>query len=527
MSWKKYRELFETRDVDESQFILGVDIGNLTSAVAFYNAVSREPEIIDVSGGYGRASAPTSLSYIPDANEWVFGEYSALSAGSGDVAVSGLVEKLGNNEYCEIDAKPVSVTHLLAIYIKDLLSNCKNINPRAEIAGIVAAVPCYASEEATSELLSALREAGYERSVVALVSDQECLLTRFYFNRPVITENILIIDFGGREIRGGLYSVAPDGENAFVKRLSSVFDDKLSARAINDAAEGFFTSFYEKAAGTPRDKLDKRTLDNLSAFSYQHRDLLFQKNKTKPVKVYYNFAYQPFQQQITDSEIETLMRPFYNRFSLFLSDLLKKTTPGEFTKRDISAVICAGGGFEAFWARDEVKKAFPYSDIVLYKNPKGVIAEGACVIAAERMNALRAAAGRLTPNVRNFTITDPHQLKTDIGVMASFNASERFMPIIERNSLWWQRRAPKSFIVNEPVRGPVYVGLFTRNADFETSQIGKLVLDGLPERPAGTTRIKMAFEFTNLNKLRVTATDMGFGELFPAVDYKKTFEIML
>jgi hypothetical protein len=41
-------------------------------------------------------------------------------------------------------------------------------------------------------------------------------------------------------------------------------------------------------------------------------------------------------------------------------------------------------------------------------------------------------------------------------------------------------------------------------------------LDGLPDRPEGTTRLRLHMEFTGERVCTAEVTDLGFGELFPA-----------
>ena len=41
-------------------------------------------------------------------------------------------------------------------------------------------------------------------------------------------------------------------------------------------------------------------------------------------------------------------------------------------------------------------------------------------------------------------------------------------------------------------------------------------LEGLPERPARTTRLNVHIEMTAVDQAAITVEDMGFGELFPS-----------
>jgi len=181
VNWKKYKEMPSDAKQNEVYYIIGLDIGNDSSCMAFYNLSERVPETIDLSGGYGKPSVPTVMQYISETKEWVFGEYAILNRGVGtEVTMSALMERLGRFDYIDVDGKAMSVANVLALFVKELLSNVKNINPKAEIVGIVAAVPAYFSEQAHEEFERVFKLAGYEKELIGFVPDRECVLAHYY-----------------------------------------------------------------------------------------------------------------------------------------------------------------------------------------------------------------------------------------------------------------------------------------------------------------------------------------------------------
>ena len=44
----------------------------------------------------------------------------------------------------------------------------------------------------------------------------------------------------------------------------------------------------------------------------------------------------------------------------------------------------------------------------------------------------------------------------------------------------------------------------------------RLTLEGLPERPRNTTRLKFHIEMTAVDQIMATIEDMGFGEIYPS-----------
>ena len=526
MAWKKFRERFKKHKPDENQFVLGLDLGNAMSSIAYFDAIRQAPEVIDMSGGYGKPSVPTVLQYAPAAKEWIYGEYAVLNHDTGrEQTFNNLVDRLGKNEYAEVNGKPISAASLLGLYCKDLVSACKSLNPKAEIAGIVAAVPSYITDNAKAEYLAAFQAAGLERELITLLPDRECIFHRYYYNKPPAAERILLLDFGSREIRGGIYDTAPDAAlGLHIDCVSSLFDRSLGVQHVNARVQDYFSDFYCTKTNTAKDALPASVQAQLLVFTHQHKDLLFQKAPgVKPVKLYYNFAYPPLQQAVSAEDVHGLIAPFADGFTAFLQNVCSKTvaahTSNPVTREGIQTVLCTGGGFEMLWARQLVQAAFPDSRVVFGRNVKGMIAEGAGIAAAAALGIIPAKAQR---------VTDRHMLNTDIGIKVLTEQKERFMPLVERNSFWWQEREPAYFILNEATgTQTTALELFRRTETGEIRPLGRAALAGLPARPAGTTKLKLLCRCDSYDTLTAVVADAGFGELFPSCGFEKTYHFAL
>jgi len=509
MYWKTYKALAPKDKRDETYYVVGIDIGNETSGLAFYNLHENIPETIDISGGYGKPSVPTVVQYIAETKEWVFGEYAVLNQGVGtEVTLQYLVKKLGQFDYVEIDNKPVSIMTILSLFIKELLSSIRNINPKAEIAGIVAAIPAYLGAAGQEELRRAFCAAGYEKELIALVAGRECVLAHHYSGHHVNDAKILLLDYGNREVRGGLYHIQENSETYTAKAVSSLFDESIGIQAIWEDVYNFFRSQYYAI------KQQEPAPDQLTAFIYQHRDMLFKKNiRTKPAKLYFNFVYPPFQKDVSYHDSDRLVKPYRQQFLHFLRDLFSKNIHGEATAPgDVDTVLCTGGGFEMLWVREAVTEVVGSGRSRTYKNSKMVVAEGAALIAAQ---LLGVAAGK------RIVVEDTHQLTIDIGLVAG-NA---FIPLVERDSFWWQDHKPKLLLVNSKVTDNVQLKFAKRTQNGDEHLLVSHNLTGLPARPKGTTRLKLDVKFTTNTTMQVNVTDIGFGELFPITNYGRELAV--
>ena len=526
MNWKRYKDLPLSEKYNETYYIIGLDIGDDSTGLAFYNLYENAPEPIDPSGGYGKPSIPTVMQYIPETKEWVFGEYAILNQSGGtEITFKSLTRRLGHFDYMDIGGKPVSVVSILSMFIRELLASVRNINPRAEIVGIVAAVPAYFSEPAGEELTRAFKLAGYEKELIALVPDREVVLQRHFHDSMTKGEKVLILDYGSREVRGGVYAAGDEG----VKSLSSIFDDSIGTGVLGEDVYRLLESCYKAHArdyDMEGDANARQLGEQLTAFAYQHKDILFQKNiRAKPAKLYFNFVYPPFQQTITHEDVEDLIRPYRQQFTRFIRDALEKTICREITvpknarpktisPHDIGAVVCTGGGFEMLWVREAVAAIFTRSQIRMYKNAKLVTAEGAALVAARLLGVTKG---------HSISVEDNHQLPADIGL----SAGDVFLPLALKGTFWWQKHQPALVLVNSPVNGELRLTLAARNASGEARQLADYSLKGLPSRPKGTTRLKFGVDFRSNTDLTLSVEDLGFGELFPKTSYAGEFAVKL
>ena len=510
MDWKDFRALEPKEKRDEAYYLIGIDVGNDSSAIAFFNMSTNAPETIDLSGGYGKPSIPTAVQYIADTKEWVFGEYAILNQSSGEVFTS-LMGRMGNFEHVSIDGKPMRVAHILGLFVKELLGSVRNINPKAVIAGIIANVPTYFSEEAGEEFKEVFDSAGYREELIALVPDRECILARHYRVLPGKEERVLILDFGHRELRGGLYKVSSENNCICAKSLSSFFDESISMESVDKEVGILFDKLFSEVSENAGTDLPEQ----LAAFTFQHKDLLFQKNiRAKPIKLYFNFAYPPVQATVGREIVDTLVKPYSAGFNRFVSDVLRKNIEGRQTSlSDINSSICVGGGFEMLWAREAVESLFSAGKTSFVKSPKLVNAEGAALIAARE-------AGLDIPIIK---LEDNHQLTSDFG----FVDKGLFIPLALRNSFWWQKHLPKLFIVNAPVDGEIELMIGGRTDQSTIRELHKISLNGLPVRPKGVTRLLAELSFASHTDMTLSISDKGFGDLFPKTDYQRLFEIKL
>ena len=447
------------------EFILGVELGEISSVVAFYDTKTRKTELIDISGGFGKISVPTAALYFRETDEWVFGE-GALNCTFGEAYLG---EQLLND------------SDVLNRYVRYLADHLKNIEPLNETS---------------------------EGAVAAIRS--ECVFNYHYSHKLILKENVLLIDFDDNECRIGVYEILPNFGGIEAKCIIELHNKELSVKTITNKINKLFVRYYCEHTGEKADCLPLDILEQLWEFSQHNKSEFFIENERgDAINLYYNFTCPAFKRTVTPKEIEMFYNPTKHDIEQILFEIMEI-----YAVKKLNTVLCVGSGFEITWLRRFIQERFVDSNVVFYQNPKGVVAEGACLIAAQKKG------------VACFTgikIIDACELCFDIGFITIKNG---FDVLFERGTLWWQALSRSVIIINEDVGvEPCIIEIIALKQSGRYEVIGELILCSLPSRPAGTTRLGIEIWFTHHDSLIVKVEDLGFGIFFPSSGYKEKFEI--
>ena len=488
--------------LNDNQFVLGIDLGNSTSAISYFDGRKGQPEIIDISGGYGKVTMPTAVQYLTETDEWVFGEYALTNpTEETDILYVDLIEQLG---------KKKNIADIMSRYIDELISTVTSINPKAEIVGIVVSIPDNFLKEALSELETAFETSGLLSKIIDFVPHSECIFANHFYSKKAAKETVLLMDFGSRELRGSVSRVDKK-EEISIRPISYMADESLGTSKIDKSLENIFTRYFSKNREMREPTEQEKT--QIATFVHQYRDLVFQKNTSnKPVKLYFNFTHPAFEHVMSEIEVKGVIEPYSDTMKKFLKDLIDHCVDEKTVEfNDIDTILCTGGGFEMFWASQLVEELFPNADISMYKNSKVKAAEGATMVAAEKLGLVE-----LVP----LKFEQMHQIRTDIGIL--IGKDRVFSPIIEHKKFSWQKKYEAIVLVQEKPNVDFDIDIVRKEIDGSISMLDKIKIKGL-EHKQGTTRLKLLLEPLSHKELQVNVTDYGFGEISKATDYEDVF----
>ena len=164
-----------------------------------------------------------------------------------------------------------------------------------------------------------------------------------------------------------------------------------------------------------------------------------------------------------------------------------------------SGIFITGSGFSSKWAKKSVK-ALSRGGARVFAGDN-LFVRGACLTCVERLE--RRA-------FRNRIYLGPELAMATVGIDVRDGGNVVFYPLVRAGISWYENAAECQIILDD--RRDLMVTVVSMDGEHHRNE--KLPLAGLPERPEGATRLLIAAECVDKETCRVTARDLGFGELY-------------
>ena len=114
----------------------------------------------------------------------------------------------------------------------------------------------------------------------------------------------------------------------------------------------------------------------------------------------------------------------------------------------------------------------------------------------------------------DFMFLSEDMITGTISVWTYSDATKKELIFSRMATPWYEADSSHEFILDDLDEIEIMVKNDVRN----TKKSHFIVLDGLPKRPAKTTRIRIRVKFLDPKSCVVTIKDMGFGEIYKGTD---------
>jgi len=535
MNWEHYKQQIEERGkLPEDWYIIGIDLGTTNSLISYWDNSNNRPELIDISNGFGKIPLPSVVQYREEDNdkdepaEWVIGEeaYRTMKI-YPETTIRSVKRLMGTNETFTLGGLQLLPEDISAKILQELVEHVNDLNPKAEIAGLVVSVPYDFDDAAKKATMRACELAGLSDKLICLIEEPKAATLTFNArNQLNLNEKIMVFDFGGGTLDITIFHITEKDENRI--KLQVISEGGEAFHGGDNIDEVLLEQCYEyvnKKTGQTQAEIAPENQIELSIRAREAKERL---SGVTFFRIPFTFCIPPFVEQLTREDFQEMIQPFIDKTRKLVQRALLETYTGVLTADDIDRVLLEGGSSKMPWVREMLLDIFNEDKIHASELPAGNISIGATYYAAMKMGLLAQPDMESEKVTVDFEVTVPH----DIGLEIAGAGGSRFFTMIRRGTSY--SLAKKSHVFTLSGTTPEEMQTFDlrilermhREDTFENCKlIGEVSIVGLPERPSGKTKLKITLMVEEEGGLvKGTVEDMGFGDEFPSSDFKEDFD---
>lgn len=182
------------------------------------------------------------------------------------------------------------------------------------------------------------------------------------------------------------------------------------------------------------------------------------------------------------------------------------------SERRVSTVYLIGSGFAGEWYQDSLQVLCRDRRVFLGNN---LYSKGACYAGKERL----CKGGIL----KGYAFLGKDMLKANLGMHVVRRGTDAYLALLDAGVNWYEAQKECEFLLED--KNTFSLRITPLNGR-EVREV-LVTLNGLPARPARTTRIRLKADMTDVETVRISMEDLGFGEFFPATHklWEETFRL--
>ena len=170
-------------------------------------------------------------------------------------------------------------------------------------------------------------------------------------------------------------------------------------------------------------------------------------------------------------------------------------------ERAVSTVYLIGEGFEGEWYQESLRLLCDGRRVFLGNN---LYSKGACYAARQRLAPQETGKG--------YAFLGKDMLRSNVGMYVSRRGADAYLALFDAGVNWYDAKKECEFLLGD---SSAFTLRITPLDGKEIREV-QVALDGLPDRPAFTSRIRLKAEMEDAATVHISMEDLGFGEFFPA-----------
>lgn len=533
MNWEEYKKQIEEKGyLPEDWYILGIDLGTTNSIISYWDNNSKRPETIDISNGFGKIPLPSVVQFRNDEEgegEWVIGDEAYRSIKIyPETTIRSIKRKMGTNETITLNGIAYLPEDISAKILTELISHCNNLNPKAEIIGLVVSVPYDFDDASKKATMRACEIAGLKDKLICLIEEPKAAALAYnYRHELVLDEKIMVFDFGGGTLDITIFHITEKSD--FHIKLT-VISEGGEAYHGGDNIDDIVTDLcYQYINDKLSQNKDDMTIENQVEITTRARETKERLSGVKNYRIPFTFCIPPFVQPITRDIFEGAIETFSSKTRKLVLKALRETYTGALSPTDINRVLLEGGSSQMPWVKDMLISIFNNEDIIyVSERPALDISLGATYYAAMKMGLISTNEMEAETLNVEFEVTVPH----DIGFEVVTGNRKSFFTMIRRGTTYTLAKKSHVFTLsgeNEADMTTLNLKIMERIDKEHTIEncrlIGEVLINNLPERPSGKTKLMITLSVEEEGGLvKGHVKDLGNGNEFKPSGFKYDFD---
>ncbi|MCR5420588.1 MAG: hypothetical protein K6E98_06265 [Lachnospiraceae bacterium] len=434
-------------------YAIGYDLNDIQTQISYFELNNDSPESLVSDGENERLGIPTVLCKRSKVNQWSFGtEAVRLINTEGEAEVNKILSLALSQKSISIDGEEFKGLDLLILFVRKSMDLLSVYVPIDQIRRLVFTVP-----EFDRRMLSVL-----ERVAAAVPIARDRIMFQSYaesvycymIHQPTELWDTECVVFDHDEKRMKVYDMKM---NHRTEPVVAVIDEaEFEGLGVPDK-EVYYEDDSEMGADDVKAEADNEELQ------------------------------VPKRASINEEQAEKLDVQLYDIVHNFLSS------------RPIRSVFLLGAGFDGEWCKQTIKFLCLGRRVFQGRN---MYSKGACYYGMDNISP-----GELN---EKYIFLGKDKLKFNLGIYMDRNDKEEYIALADGGVNWYDISTEVEFMLYKGSK----VELIVTPLDGKEARVIEVLLDGLPERPPKTTRLKMKVSFMSGDTLRVEIEDKGFGEIF-------------
>ncbi len=178
--------------------------------------------------------------------------------------------------------------------------------------------------------------------------------------------------------------------------------------------------------------------------------------------------------------------------------------------RIVSSVFLLGDGFKEQWVNKSLEFLCRTRRVFQGNN---LFSKGASIAAREKVAP--------TDRLDKYVLLDGDKLKSNVGLMVKKQGQDAYHALLDAGENWYDVSSSMDIILELEA----FIDIIVTPLTGGEKHTHRIELEGLPMRPARTTRLRLKVKMKSADKVVIGIEDMGFGELFESSHLTWTEEV--